>query len=86
MRRFQSAHRAQRFLITHAAAYNLFNLGRHLILANHYLIFPTTDSCVLEKRSGFVERRSAGLLSDVRVSLSVSSKPVVKRGENQGEE
>ena len=37
MRRFKSAHQAQRFLSAHAAVYNLFNLGRHLISANHYL-------------------------------------------------
>jgi putative transposase len=36
MRRFKSAHQAQRFLSTHAAVYNSFNLGRHLISANHY--------------------------------------------------
>jgi len=39
MRRFKSAHQAQRFLNTHAAVYNLFNLGRHLISANHYRYF-----------------------------------------------
>jgi len=36
MRRFKSTSQAQRFLGTHAAVYNLFNLGRHLISANHY--------------------------------------------------
>jgi putative transposase len=36
MRRFKSAHQAQRFLNTHAAEYSLFYLGRHLISANHY--------------------------------------------------
>lgn len=36
MRRFKSAPQAQRFLITHAAVYNLFNLGRHLMSAKHY--------------------------------------------------
>jgi len=36
MRRFKSMHQAQRFLGTHAAVYNLFNLGRHLISAEHY--------------------------------------------------
>ena len=36
MRRFKSTHQAQRFLSTHAAVYNLFNLGRHLIAAKHY--------------------------------------------------
>ncbi len=36
MRRFKSASQAQRFLGTHAAVYNLFNLGRHLVSATHY--------------------------------------------------
>jgi putative transposase len=36
MRRFKSVRQAQRFLGTHAAVSNLFNLGRHLIGAEHY--------------------------------------------------
>lgn len=36
MRRFKSMHQAQRFLSVHAAVYNLFNLGRHLVSAEHY--------------------------------------------------
>ncbi len=36
MRRFKSVVQAQRFLGVHAAVYNLFNLGRHLISASHY--------------------------------------------------
>ncbi len=36
MRRFKSIVQAQRFLGVHSAVYNLFNLGRHLISANHY--------------------------------------------------
>ena len=36
MRRFKSAAQAQRFLDVHSAVYNLFNLGRHLVRANHY--------------------------------------------------
>ena len=36
MRRFKSTAQAQRFLIVHAAVYNLFNLGRHLVSAEHY--------------------------------------------------
>ncbi len=39
MRRFKSTYQAQRFLSTHAAVYNLFNLGRHLISAKHYRVF-----------------------------------------------
>jgi putative transposase len=39
MRRFNSAQQAQRFLGVHAAVYNLFNLGRHLISARHYRLF-----------------------------------------------
>ena len=36
MRRFKSPRQAQRFLGVHAAVYNLFNLGRHLVSAEHY--------------------------------------------------
>jgi putative transposase len=36
MREFKSVGQAQKFLATHAAVYNLFNLGRHLVSANHY--------------------------------------------------
>jgi putative transposase len=39
MRRFKSLHQAQRFLSTHTAVHNLFNLGRHLISAKHYRFF-----------------------------------------------
>ena len=36
MRRFKSTKQAQQFLGVHAAVYNLFNLGRHLVRAEHY--------------------------------------------------
>jgi len=36
MRRFKSMKQAQRFLGVHAEIYNLFNLCRHLVSANHY--------------------------------------------------
>jgi len=36
MRRFKSPKQAQRYLSAHAAVYNLFNRGRHLIRAEHY--------------------------------------------------
>ena len=36
MRKFKSVRHAQRFLGAHAAVSNLFNLGRHLIKAQHY--------------------------------------------------
>ena len=36
MRRFKSMWQAQRFLSVHAAVYNLFNLGLHLVSASHY--------------------------------------------------
>jgi putative transposase len=36
MRRFKSNRQAQRFVTAHAAVQNLFNLGRHLIRAEHY--------------------------------------------------
>ncbi|MEH6571533.1 MAG: DDE-type integrase/transposase/recombinase, partial [Halioglobus sp.] len=36
MRRFKSVRQAQRFVTVHAAVHNLFNLGRHLVRAQHY--------------------------------------------------
>ena len=39
MRRFKSLHQAQRFLSTHAAVYNLFNLGRHMVSAKQHRYF-----------------------------------------------
>ena len=36
MRRFKSVGQAQKFLNAHAAVQNLFNLGRHLVGADHY--------------------------------------------------
>lgn len=39
MRKFKSMQQAQRFLNAHAAVYNLFNLGRHLVSAKNYRFF-----------------------------------------------
>jgi putative transposase len=39
MRRLKSTQRAQRFLTVHAAVFNLFNLGRHLVSAKNYRYF-----------------------------------------------
>ena len=39
LRKFKSVHQAQRFLGAHAAVYNLFNLGRHLVSADNYRYF-----------------------------------------------
>ena len=39
MRKFKSVKQAQRFLGAHAAVYNLFNLGRHLVSAKNYRYF-----------------------------------------------
>lgn len=36
MRRFKSVKQAQRFPNTHAAVYNLFNIGRHLVSTESY--------------------------------------------------
>jgi putative transposase len=36
MSRFKSVRQAQRFLGAHAAVSNIFNLGRHLVRAEHY--------------------------------------------------
>jgi len=39
MRKFKSMEQAQRFWGAHAAVYNLFNLGRHLVSAATYRYF-----------------------------------------------
>jgi putative transposase len=39
MRRFKSMRQAQRSLAVHAAVYNLFNPGRHLVSARNYRLF-----------------------------------------------
>ena len=36
MRRLKSTDQIQRFVTAHAAIHNLFNLGRHLVSAQHY--------------------------------------------------
>jgi putative transposase len=36
MRKFKSLKHGQLFLNVHAAVYNLFNIGRHMVAANHY--------------------------------------------------
>ena len=36
MRKFKSVKQAQRYVTAHAAVSNLFNLGRHLVRAQHY--------------------------------------------------
>jgi len=36
LRKFKSVFQAQRFVTAHAAVSNLFNLGRHLVRAQHY--------------------------------------------------
>jgi putative transposase len=41
MRGFKSVKQAQRFLNSHAAVYNLFNLGRHLVSAKNYRFLRT---------------------------------------------
>ena len=49
MRKFKSIEQAQRFLGAHAAVYNLFNLGRHLISAENYQYFRLRAFATWEK-------------------------------------
>ncbi len=58
MRRFKSMQQAQRFLRVHAAVYNLFNLGRHLVLAKNYRFF----GCVLLRLGITLQRYTRYLL------------------------
>jgi putative transposase len=39
MRKFKSMEQGLRFLGAHAAVYNLFNLGRHLVSVENYRYF-----------------------------------------------
>ena len=48
MRKFKSINQAQRFLNVHAAVYNLFNLGRHLVSAEVYWFFWLRSFASLE--------------------------------------
>ena len=49
MRKFKSMHQAQRFLGAHAAVYNLFNLGRHLVSSENYRYFRLRAFATWEK-------------------------------------
>ena len=49
MRKFKSAEQAQHFLGVHAAVYNLFNLGRHLVSAKNYRYFRLRAFATWEK-------------------------------------
>ena len=49
MRKFKSVKKAQRFLGAHAAVYNLFNLGRHLVSAESSRFFRQRDFASCEK-------------------------------------
>lgn len=60
MRRFKSMEQAQRFLSTHAAVYNLFNLGRHLVNAENTLSTPLSRDS---------QRRYTGLLVVNRMAV-----------------
>jgi putative transposase len=51
MRGFKSIHQAQLFLDAHAAIYNVFNLGRHLVSAENYRFFSNARFCALGKGS-----------------------------------
>ena len=54
MRRFKSIQQAQRFLNVHAAVYNLFNLGRHLLSAKKLQASSVACLCVLGRRSSVI--------------------------------
>lgn len=52
MRKFKSVKEAQRFLNTHAAVYNLFTLGCHLVSAETYRLFGFRSFASWKKSSG----------------------------------
>lgn len=75
MRRFKSAWQAQRFLGVHAV-YNLFNLGRHLISAEIFLIAATGRLHVLGKRSDCVTEADPGIDYAATADLMVWTRPL----------
>jgi putative transposase len=52
MRKFKSVGQAQRFWGAHAAVYNVFNLGRHLVSAENYHFFRQRAFASWEKAAG----------------------------------
>ncbi|MFT6052188.1 MAG: putative transposase [Halioglobus sp.] len=52
MQKFKSVEQAQRFLGAHAAVYNLFSLGRHLVSAGNYRFFRQRAFVSWEKAAG----------------------------------
>lgn len=54
MRKFKSAEQVQRFLSAHAAVYNLFNLGRHLVSAEKLSTLSLARFYDLGKGGGYI--------------------------------
>jgi putative transposase len=52
MRKLKSAAQAQRVVGVHAAVYNLFNLGRHLVSGANYRFFRQRAFASWEKAAG----------------------------------
>lgn len=61
MRKFKSAGQAQRFLGTHAAVSNLFNLCRHLVTANCTSLLKPQGKCVYRMGQGSGVSTGSGL-------------------------
>jgi len=70
MRKFKSMHQAQRFLGAHAAVYNLFNLGRHLVSAENYRYLRLRAFASWEKAVA-IKNDLMEFLMDLRVNLSM---------------
>jgi len=71
MRKFKSMHQAQRFLGAHAAVYNLFNLGRHLVSAENYRYFRQRAFASWGKGSGNIGVPNRGFCRLETVNLSI---------------
>ena len=70
MQRFKSARSAQKFLSTHAAVYNTFNVQRHLMSAqSHRVLRAAAMSHVARGRRGRLKFRTA---IPLRVVVSIT--------------
>jgi putative transposase len=83
MRKSKPMHQAQRFLSTHAAVYNLFNLGPHLVSAENYRYFRLRAFVSWEKALLQVNSTRISLLCPAFVFCSSISSAASVQDENE---
>ena len=72
---FKSTSQAQQFLGAHSAASNLFNLGRHLVKAEHYRNLRV--KCVRRMEQGSSLNEDADISDFTEINFSVPCSALV---------